>query len=256
MSSAAYAYDWEEEQGSPATGKSLIVVEDDPDLQSILTYNLQKSGFKVRCFAKAEEVLKLLDAAPESIPAAFLVDVNLAGNMNGLELTKFLRGNKQTAQLPIVMLTARGESGDVVAGLNEGADDYVPKPFEMEILLARLHSCMRRAEANPGPVKGGREKLSSSGIEVDPVSHQVKVEGRDVQLTAFEYGLLTSFMARPNEVLSRDDLLLRIVGPNKVVTGRTIDVHIRALRSKIGEKHAACIATVRGFGYKFVPLAE
>jgi len=253
MSSAAYAYDWQDEQTSPDLGKTLMVIEDDPDLQSILTYNLQKAGFKVRCFSKAEEVLKVLDAAPDSTPAAFLVDINLAGNMNGLELTKFLRQSKQTSKLPIVMLTARGETNDVVTGLHEGADDYIPKPFEMEILLARVHSCLRRAESNPGPIKGGRTKLSSSGIDVDPVSHKVSVDGADCQLTAFEYGLLTSFMSRPNEVLSRDDLLLRIVGPNKVVTGRTIDVHIRALRAKLGTKRADHITTVRGFGYKFVP---
>jgi two-component system phosphate regulon response regulator PhoB len=170
-----------------------------------------------------------------------------------LELTKFLRQSKQTAKLPILMLTARGEASDVVTGLAEGADDYISKPFEVEILMARLHSCLRRAESNPGPIKGGRTKLSISGIEVDPVSHKVLVDGSEVQLTAFEYGLLTSFMSRPNEVLSRDDLLLRIVGPNKVVTGRTIDVHIRALRAKIGPKRADHIVTVRGFGYKFVP---
>ena len=254
MSSAAYAYDWQDDtQTSPDLGKTLMVIEDDPDLQNILTYNLQKAGFKVRCFAKAEEVLKILDASPESTPSAFLVDINLAGNMNGLELTKFLRQNKQTSKLPILMLTARSENKDVVTGLAEGADDYVPKPFEMEILMARVHSCLRRAESNPGPIKGGRTRLALSGIEVDPVSHKVFVDGTDVQLTAFEYGLLTSFMSRPNEVLSRDDLLLRIVGPNKVVTGRTIDVHIRALRSKIGNKRADHIVTVRGFGYKFVP---
>lgn len=253
MGAAAKAYEWQEDtQTSPDHGKTLMVIEDDPDLQKILTYNLQKSGFKVQCFEKAEDVLKYLDAHPANTPSAFLVDVNLAGNMNGLELTKFLRQSRQTSKLPIVMLTARSENKDVVTGLNEGADDYVSKPFEMEILMARVHSCLRRAESNPGPIKGGRTKLSLCGIDIDPVSHKVFVDGTDVQLTAFEYGLLTSFMSRPNEVLSRDDLLLRIVGPNKVVTGRTIDVHIRALRSKIGPKRADHVTTVRGFGYKFI----
>jgi two-component system alkaline phosphatase synthesis response regulator PhoP len=253
MGFAAHAYEASDNtQTNAETAKVLIVVEDDTDLQSILTYNLQKAGYKVRCFSKAEDVLKVLDAAPDSLPAGFLVDINLAGNMNGYELTKFLREGKATAKLPILMLTAKTESGDVVRGLAEGADDYIPKPFDMEILLARVGSCIRRAESNPGPIKGGRTKLVQSGIEVDPVSHKVLCDGTDIQLTAFEYGLLVSFMSRPNEVLSRDDLLLRIVGPNKVVTGRTIDVHIRALRAKMGER-AKHIVTVRGFGYKFVP---
>jgi two-component system, OmpR family, alkaline phosphatase synthesis response regulator PhoP len=253
MSSAAQAFDWSQQPSTEAqTGRSLIVVEDDSDLQTILTYNLQKSGFKVRCYSKAEDVLKVLDSSPDMIPEGFVVDVNLAGNMNGVELTKFLREKKETAKLPILMLTAKTETNDVVHGLNQGADDYLPKPFEMDVLKARINSCLRRADSHPGPVKGGREKIAASGIHIDPVSHKVSVDGLDVHLTAFEYGLLVSFMSRPNEVLSRDDLLLRIVGPNKVVTGRTIDVHIRALRSKMGSR-GRHISTVRGFGYKFVP---
>lgn len=230
----------------------IFVVEDDPDLQTILTFNLQKQGFKARCFAKAEELMFFLEASPKLEPMGFVVDINLAGHMNGLELVRQLRGQKRTSKTPVLMLTAKGEAPDVVKGLDEGADDYLPKPFDMDVFLARLKSCLRRGERATGGIAASKKPISMSGIDIDPVSHQVVVLGKEIQLTATEYGLLVSLMNRPNEVLSRDDLLLRLVGPNKTITGRTIDVHVRALRSKLQRK-AKHVVTVRGFGYKFVP---
>ncbi len=236
----------------PGLDKLVVVVEDDPDLQSILTFNLQKDGYSVRCFAKAEEALSFLEASQKLEVEAFVVDINLAGNMNGLEFTRILRKEKRFARHPLLMLTAKGESKDVIRGLDDGADDYLPKPFEMDVFLARLKSCLRRSDRASGPVQAIKRKVSIAGIDVDPVSHQVVVAEKEVNLTATEYGLLTTLMAKPNEVLSRDDLLLRLVGPNKTITGRTIDVHVRALRAKLGKK-SKHVVTVRGFGYKFVP---
>ena len=230
----------------------IFIVEDDPDLQTILTFNLQKQGFRVRCFSKAEEMLYFLDSSPKLEALGFVVDINLAGTMNGSELVRELRKVKRTSAAPVLMLTARGESHDIVRGLDDGADDYLPKPFDMEVFLARMKSCLRRADRATGPVAPTKKALSLAGIDIDPVSHRVMVAGRDVQLTATEYGILTTLMNRPNEVMNRDDLLLRLVGPNKSITGRTIDVHIRALRAKLGKK-SKHITTVRGFGYKFVP---
>lgn len=240
------------EQSAHEPPKLVFLLEDDPDLQTVLTYNLQKEGYTVRTFARAEDVLEVLDAAPNALPSAMVVDINLAGNMNGLEATRFLRTRKGTSALPILMLTARGETGDVVAGLEDGADDYLPKPFDMNIFVARLKNVHRRAERFPGPVQAKKKKMSLSGIDVDPVSHQVDIAGKPVELTVTEFGILQSLMNRPNEVLNRDDLLLRVMGPNKAVTARTIDVHIRALRAKLGRK-SRHISTVRGIGYKFVP---
>lgn len=230
----------------------IFIAEDDPDLQSILTFNIQKQNYKAKCFAKAEELLVFLEASPNLEPSGFVVDINLAGRMNGLELMRELRKNRRTAKIPALMLTAKGESPDIVRGLDEGADDYLPKPFDMEVFMARLKSCMRRGERTVAPISQSKKAISLSGIEVDPSSHKVLVERREVNLTATEYNLLTSLMLKPNEVLSRDDLLLRLVGPSKSITGRTIDVHVRALRSKLGE-HAKHVTTIRGFGYKFVP---
>jgi DNA-binding response OmpR family regulator len=230
----------------------VCVVEDDPDLQTILTFNLQKQNYKARCFSKAEELLFFLESSQSLEPAGFIVDINLAGKMNGLELVRELRKTKRTAKIPLMMLTAKGENPDVVRGLDEGADDYVPKPFDMDVLMARFKSCLRRGERTAAPISQNKKPISLAGIDVDPSSHRVVTEGRDVNLTATEYGLLTSLMLRPNEVLNRDDLLLRLVGPNKSITGRTIDVHVRALRAKL-QKKARHVVTVRGFGYKFVP---
>ncbi len=230
----------------------VFIVEDDPDLQAILTFNLQREGYTVRCFAKAEEILYFLEVSPKLDPLAFIVDINLAGHMNGLEFTRQIRSQKRLSKIPVLMLTAKGESTDIVKGLDDGADDYLPKPFEMDVFMARLKSCMRRGERTVAPIAASKKKISLAGIDVDPVSHQVFMLGKEVSLTATEYGLLVSLMSRPNEVLNRDDLLLRLVGPNRLITGRTIDVHVRALRFKMGKK-SKHLTTVRGFGYKFVP---
>lgn len=230
----------------------VYVIEDDPDLQAVLSHNLQKNGYKARCFSKAEEVLQILDSAPAALPAALVVDINLAGNMNGIEATRFLRGTKGTASIPILMLTAKGEATDVSKGLDEGADDYLPKPFDMGVFISRLKSCIRRGGKSPLPVGSSKSKISQAGIDIDPISHKVQVLGKDTELTMTEFNLLASLMYKPNEVFTRDDLLLRIVGPNKTVTGRTIDVHVRALRAKLGRK-SKHVVTVRGLGYKFVP---
>lgn len=239
-------------QNQDLDAKSVFIVEDDPDLQTILTFNLQKEGYKIRCFSRAEELLSLLDAAPNTKPSAIIMDVNLGGHMNGMEATRFLRKTKATAGIPVLMLTAKGEGTDIVKGLDEGADDYLPKPFEMDVLFARLKSCIRRGEQSVLPISPSKKKIEMSEIEIDQASHKVIVQGKEVTLTMTEFGLLASLMNRPNEVLNRDDLLLRLVGPNKTVTGRTIDVHVRALRAKLGRK-AKHITTVRGVGYKFVP---
>ena len=250
---AAYKYD-HAPHTTPDEMPLVFLLEDDMDLQSILTHRLQKEGYRVQAFRRAEDVLQIMDASPQLKPAAFVMDINLEGRMNGLEATTKLRGYKHTAGSPILMLTARGEAQDIVTGLNDGADDYLPKPFDMEVFLARLKSCVRRGERNSGPVATPKKKIHLCEITVDNSSHRVEVVGRDVQLTLTEFGLLSNLMIHPNEVLTRGDLLLRLMGPNSNVTDRTIDVHVRALRAKLGKK-AVHVGTVRGVGYKFVTEA-
>lgn len=238
---------------APAEGNKVVfIVEDDHDLQAILSHNVQKEGYKVICFDKAEDLLRVVESSSASGPVAVVMDVNLAGHMNGMEAVRFLRSQKTTSGIPVLMLTARGESADIVHGLEEGADDYLAKPFDMPVLVARLKSVFKRAQRSPGPVQIPKHKFEAAGIEVDPAAHRVIIAAKDVELTVTEFNILFWLMQRPGEVYNREDLLFRIVGPNSTVTDRTIDVHIRALRTKLGRK-AKHITTVRGLGYKFVP---
>jgi two-component system alkaline phosphatase synthesis response regulator PhoP len=234
----------------PETPRVVFIVEDDPDLQAILSHNVQKEGYRAICFDKAEDLLRVIEASSQSSPVAIVMDLNLAGHMNGLEATRFLRTQKATAAVPILMLTAKGESTDIVKGLDEGADDYLPKPFEVPVFLARLRTLFKRADRSAGPLTIPKTKFEVSGIEVDPGAHRVSILGKEITLTLTEFNILYWIMQRPGEVFRREDLLFRIVGPNSTVTDRTIDVHIRALRHKLGRK-AKHIATVRGLGYKF-----
>lgn len=237
---------------STEANRVVFVVEDDHDLQAILSHNLQKDGYKVICFDKAEDLLRVVESSSAAGPVVVVMDVNLAGHMNGVEATRFLRSQKTTAGVPVLMLTAKGESTDIVKGLDEGADDYLPKPFDMPVFMARLRSVMKRAARAPGPVNIPKQKFEMAGIEMDPAAHRVVVAEKDVPLTVTEFNILFWLMQRPGEVYNREDLLFRIVGPNSTVTDRTIDVHIRALRAKLGRK-SKHITTVRGLGYKFVP---
>lgn len=230
----------------------VFIVEDDPDLQAILSHNVQKEGYRAICFDKAEDLLRVVESTSQAGPVSVVMDINLSGHMNGLEAVRFLRSQKVTSGIPVLMLTARGDTGDVVKGLEDGADDYLSKPFEMPEFMARLKSVMKRAARAPGPVAIPKQKFEMSGIEVDPAAHKVLIAGKEVALTVTEFNILFWLMQRPGEVYNRDDLLFRIVGPNSTVTDRTIDVHIRALRMKLGRK-AKHIGTVRGLGYKFVP---
>ena len=116
----------------------VFVLEDDPDLQAILSFNLQKEGFRVRCYARAEDALQVLEATPDVPPACVIVDINLAGQMNGIEATNYIRSKKETSRIPVLMLTAKAENHDIVRGLDIGADDYLPKPFDLEELDQRI----------------------------------------------------------------------------------------------------------------------
>jgi len=233
--------------------KLVYLVEDDYDLQSILTFQLNKQGYHVKCFDKAEDVIEKLEAMNVPKPDAFIVDVNLAGTINGMDFTKLLRERRDTSNAPVMMLTARGESKDVISGLKGGADDYLPKPFEMDVLMARVDSLVRRVQRNNGRVFLLKSKLNLSGIEVDPNTRQVVCDGQLLELTYSEFGILFNLMSKPNTVFDRDELLLRVMGRSKSISSRTIDVHIRALRKKLGRSKEKHIHTIRGVGYKFIP---
>ena len=226
----------------PATAKPLIlIVEDEADLVTLLRYNLEKEGFRVLSAADGEEALLV---ATEQVPNLILLDWMLP-LVSGLEVCRQLRRNPRTRDIPIIMLTARGEEADKVRGLNSGADDYVAKPFSPGELVARIRAVLRRSA--PGLAE---ELLSFGDIVMDLAAHRVRRGGRDIHLGPTEFRLLRHFMQHPGRVFSREQLLDTVWGHDVYVEPRTVDVHIRRLRKAINEtEEADPIRTVRSAGY-------
>jgi len=222
--------------------KQIYIVEDEKDLVDLLTYNLEKEGFRVLSSMRGDEALKKI---PEKLPDLVLLDLMLPG-ADGLTVCKALKSDPRTARIPIVMLTAKSEETDKVVGLELGADDYIAKPFGVKELIARIKAVLRRFEkaTEAQPVR------RFMGLTVNRVKHEVTISGKLVKLTAKEFELLDYLMSRPGQVLSRDVLLNNVWGYDYFGTTRTVDVHIRHLRGKLGPigKH---IDTVKGYGYKF-----
>lgn len=219
----------------------ILVVEDDPSLIELVRYNLEREGFAVVRAADGEEGLLL---AREDPPDLVLLDWMLP-HVSGIEVCRRLRRAPETAQLPIIMLTARTEESDRVRGLDIGADDYVTKPFSPRELIARIRALLRRAR----PVLAG-EKLSYAGIELDPGAHRVTRDGQRIHLGPTEYRLLLHLLERPERVFSREQLLDAVWGRDVFVDRRTVDVHIRRLRKAINLAGARDpIRTVRSEGY-------
>jgi DNA-binding response OmpR family regulator len=222
----------------------ILVVEDEGDLREVITYNLAREGFKV---VEAENGVEALRKAREQDPGMMLLDLMLP-DIDGLEVCRRLRRDPLTSALPIIMVTAKGEESDVVLGLGIGADDYVTKPFSPSELVARVKAVMRRGRrrAEEGPT----ERVVRDGFVVDAVRHEVVLDGKPLRFTATELKLLHFLASHPGRVFTRDQLLRRVMGEHVVLVDRNIDVHIRAIRGKLGRLRDL-IETVRGVGYKF-----
>lgn len=215
-------------------GLHILIVEDDPSIRAMLDYYFQSLGHRVSAFESGEDLL----AAPPGGDIA-LLDVMLPG-MDGLETLRQLRSRGATARLPVIMLTARGTEMDKVAGLDAGADDYITKPFGVMELQARVHAVLRRV--------GEREGLLRCGeLTIDPAGRTVLRQGQEVALTYKEFELLLLLAARQGRVCSREEILSAVWGYDYAGETRTVDMHIKALRQKLGED---CITTVRSVGYK------
>ena len=224
--------------------KTVLVVEDEEDILALLQFNLMKAGYEVICAADGEEGLRKI---AERQPDLMLLDLMLPG-IGGLEICRRLRCDEKTAQLPIIMLTARGEEADVVQGLELGADDYMTKPFSIKILLARIQTVLRRSsgdeEINPN------EEIVHGELQIHPGRNQVKVAGDPVELTYTEFRVLLALASRPGWVFTRYQIVNAVRGEDYAVTDRAVDVQIAGLRKKLG----VCgpyIETVRGVGYRF-----
>jgi two-component system phosphate regulon response regulator PhoB len=219
----------------------LLLVEDDPALAELLIWHFRREEFEVEHTADGEEALLL---AQEAAPDLVLLDWMIEG-LSGLEVCRRLRRRAETANVPIIMLTARGEETDRIRGLETGADDYVTKPFSPRELVARVGAVLRRVR----PALAG-ERLIYSGLEMDTVGHKVRRDGTAVPLGPTEFRLLRHFLEHPGRVFSRERLLDSVWGRDSDIEPRTVDVHIRRLRKAINEGgRPDIIRTVRSAGY-------
>jgi two-component system alkaline phosphatase synthesis response regulator PhoP len=228
---------------------AILVVEDDSDIQQLVSYNLIRAGLHVSCADSGEEALQILATEPID---AIVLDVMLPGK-DGHEICQILRSQKKTQNIPIIMLTARSEDDDIVAGLQHGADDYLTKPFSPKVLLARVKALLRRS-ANEETSKGEQGKsddksITCHGMCIHPGRHEVLVAEQEVQLTLSEFALLVLLAARPGWVFSRQQIIDHIRGYDYSITPRAVDVLIFGLRKKLGDAGDS-IETVRGIGYR------
>jgi two-component system phosphate regulon response regulator PhoB len=221
------------------TNKRLLVVEDDRPIAELLKHHFTSSGFTVTTTPDGDEALILIE---EIKPDLVVLDWMIEGT-SGIEVCRRLRRSAQTAKLPIIMLTARGDEEDRVRGLETGADDFVAKPFSPKELVARANALLRRSQPNLVA-----EKLIYGGIEMDIVAHRVRRDGKPVNLGPTEYRLLRHFLRNPERVFSRQQLLDAVWGHNEDVELRTVDVLIRRLRMALGEG-PDLLRTVRSEGY-------
>ncbi|WP_313953508.1 phosphate regulon transcriptional regulator PhoB [Accumulibacter sp.] len=232
---------------SPVGLPRVLVVEDDKGIQELLRFTLVSGGYEPLCADSAEQAEKLLR---EALPEIALIDWMLPGK-SGLALTTRLRKEARTRSLPVILLTARGEEADRIAGLEGGADDYIVKPFSPKELLARVQAVLRRCA--PGHAQG---TLSAGPIELDTVSHETRVLGQRINLTPTEFRLLRFLMAGSGRVYTRQQLLDNVWGDHVYVEDRTVDIHIRRLRVALGPMAEQMVETVRGAGYKLSSRAE
>jgi len=218
----------------------IAALDDEADILELLKVNLEKAGYRFVGFQEAEDLYRYL--AREK-PSLILLDLMLPG-ADGLEICRNLRRSEDLAAIPVVMLTAKGDESDKVVGLELGADDYVTKPFSIRELVAPIHAVLRRPGAGePGP------RIAVGTLVIDQARFEVTVGGTKVDLTATEFKILQLLASRKGRVFSRDQILDFLWGSEKAVIDRTIDVHIRNLREKLGEA-ASLIKNIRGVGYK------
>ncbi len=224
-------------------GENILVVEDDGDILELVRYNLAKEGYKISGVTSGEDALRLVRG---KTPDLVILDLMLPG-VDGLEVCKLIKNAPKTRNIPIVMLTAKGEEADVVTGLELGADDYITKPFSPRVLIARVRAVLRRKTREP---KDEDSTVQIRDLVIHPGRREVLLRDKPVELTFTEFGILHFLARRPGWVFTRDQIVDAVRGEDYPVTGRSVDVHIVGLRKKLGsaEKY---IETVRGIGYRF-----
>jgi two-component system, OmpR family, alkaline phosphatase synthesis response regulator PhoP len=222
----------------------ILVVDDEPDLLELIRYSLGQHGYEVTCALSGEEALTQLDARP---PDLVVLDLMLPG-ADGLEICRAMKRDTRTALIPIIILSARGEEADVVAGLELGADDYLTKPFSPRVLQARIKAVLRRQQSDTA--EEDSTVISRGDLVIHPGRHEVTLRGQPVPLTSTEFRILCLLVRRPGWVFSRQQIIEAAPGHDASVTERSVDVHIVSLRRKLGASGQA-IETIRGIGYRF-----
>lgn len=225
------------------TKEHIVVVEDEEDILELLRYHLTREGYSVTAANNGEQALKII---AQKTPALVLLDLMLPG-LNGLEICRSLKKDPQTAAIPIMMVTAKNEESDVVIGLELGADDYIMKPFSMKVLLARVHTVLRRRKQ---AVIDMDAPVWIHDLVINPGRHEVLVKGKPVEMTFSELRILHLLARRPGWVMTREQIVNAVRGKDYAVTDRAVDVQIVGLRKKLGSR-ADYIETVRGVGYRF-----
>jgi len=227
--------------------KRILVIEDETDIREMLSLRLKKEKFDV---LESSEGMTGLKKAQEELPDLVLLDLMLPFT-NGLDILRKLRANRKTAQVPIIIVSAKGEESDVVVGLELGADDYIAKPFNMSILIARINALLRRFQSSEAPP----QIVIIGSVEIDTDRFLVTVEGEPIALTRTEFGILYALATANGRVLTRNQLIDEAIGSDAMVTDRTIDVHVTSLRNKLGSAREL-VETVRGIGYRLSSVED
>lgn len=230
--------------------KKILVVDDEKDILELLSYNLTKEGFEVITARNGIEALELAKKGPDLI----ILDIMMP-EMNGIEVIRELAKDVKTASIPIILLTAKGSETDEIVGLEIGADDYIVKPVKIGKLIARVNACLRRKEIFEKSAIEKSNVLKYKELEVDVDSYVVKINDKKINLARKEFETLVYLMRNKGKVMSRNSILDTVWGENVHVVDRTVDVHIRKIREKLG-KYADCIETVPGVGYRFTEPNE
>ncbi len=222
----------------------VVVIEDEPDIAEVISYNLKREGFNVSVADRGDAGVNLVR---NEAPGLVILDLMLPG-MDGLSVCQQLKTDPLTRDIPIIIVSAKEEESDVVIGLGLGADDYVAKPFSPRELVARVKAVLRRASVREEQTK---DRIVINDLLIDSLRHEVRVDGELLQLTATEFRILYQLASQPGRAFTREQLLNRVVGEGAVVIDRNIDVHIRSVRKKLG-KCQDMIQTIRGVGYRFL----
>lgn len=224
---------------------TILVIEDEQDIRDLISFQLKSEGHQVLVSDSVDKAISLVER-PEKIDL-FIIDWMLPGVMSGLEFTKKLRSQKKYAETPIIMITALTQPDNIVSALDAGADDYITKPFDLNVLQARVRVQLRSVDKS---AEQNNDLLDFGTLKIEVQKCKVTVEGEEIQLTSTEFKILSMLAQKPGHVFTREQFINNIQGENIFVTGRTIDTHIAGLRKKIGNA-ANMIETIRGIGYRF-----